>query len=519
VSRGESAGLRATAGSLCSAVVGERYAVAALLALATVLSRLPFRAQFLYHWDSVNFANAMQHFDVLQEHPQPPGYIVYVWLSRAVSLLAGEPNETMVWISVVAGGLAVGCLYVLGATMWNSRTGLVAAALLACSPLFWFYSEIALPHALDAFLVLLAVLLLYRVQSGEHGPLLPATVVLAVIGGVRQQTLVFLLPLTVLAVRRSPWRRVATMGVLGTALCLGWFIPLILSVGGLGAYLDKLSTFSERFQTDTSLLLGAGWPGLARNASKLTRYTLYAWHMAMIAPLAALACRKEVLRRMLPLGKVIFLAVWILPALAFYLVIHMGQQGLVLPVLPALCLLTAVGLEAIASGARRPGRALAICATPVVLAGALVFLLMPEYPLDPDGQRLLTRQTLVNSDRYYRERIATIRERWAPSEALVVAENWVHAEYYLPEYRVMAWDASLPVSQQCAKVASESQPATPGALPGTVVLFDARMHWPCDTARRLDEISLASGGSIRYLVPSAGSASTGQTDSRLALDW
>lgn len=507
--REQSADPRGKAYSARHTAVGERSAVAGLLALGTVLSRLPFRAQFLYHWDSVNLANAMHHFDVLQEHPQPPGYIVYVWLSRLVALVAPDPNEAMVWIAVAAGGLAVACLYLLGTAMWGHRIGLVAAVLLACSPLFWFYSEIALPHVLDAFLVLLAVLLLYRVERGEHRALLPATVVLAVIGGVRQQTLVFLLPLTLLAVRRVSWQRVAAAGVLGTVLCLGWFIPLVLSAGGLSAYLNKMSTFSERFQMDTSLLLGAGWPGVARNASKLTRYTLYAWHVAMIAPLAALVSRREVLRRMLPRDKVIFLGAWILPAVAFYLAIHMGQQGLVLPVLPALCLLSAVGLVALSAGAQRPARALAILSAPVALAGALIFLFAPEYPLGTDVQRLLTRQTLENSDRYYGERVSAVREHWAPSEALIVAVDSAHAAYYLPEYRVMAWDDSLPVPKQCVDVASAIEPTRAGSSPTTVVLFDSDMGWVCDPSQHPGEVPLMSGGRLRYVTLAQDAASTG----------
>ena len=67
------------------------------LVLMTALSRIPFHSRILYHWDSVNFANGLRHFDVLAEHPQPPGYIVYV--ARQNDDGAGGRNEQRCLIS------------------------------------------------------------------------------------------------------------------------------------------------------------------------------------------------------------------------------------------------------------------------------------------------------------------------------------------------------------------------------------------------------------------------------------
>jgi uncharacterized membrane protein len=173
-----------------------------MLAFGTLLSRFLFRSQILYHWDSVNFAYAMREFSVAKEQPHPPGYIVYVWLCRVVDLLFHDAQITMVWISIIASALAVVALFYLGKAMWNRRVGLIAALLLASSPLFWFYGEIALPHTIDTFLVILSVWWLYEGVRGNDRYLLPAVVALGIAGGVRQQTLVFLAPLGPFAVRR-----------------------------------------------------------------------------------------------------------------------------------------------------------------------------------------------------------------------------------------------------------------------------------------------------------------------------
>lgn len=152
------------------------------LFLLTVLSRIPFRSQILYHWDSVNLAFAMPKFDVAAEQPQPPGYITYVWLCRLVDALFHDPQTTMVWIAIASSGLAVVAMYLLGRAMFDRRTGLVGALLLASSPLYWFYGEIALPHTLDLFLVTLSAWLLYEAAQGQAPYLLAAAVTLAVVG-------------------------------------------------------------------------------------------------------------------------------------------------------------------------------------------------------------------------------------------------------------------------------------------------------------------------------------------------
>ncbi|MBC7249828.1 MAG: glycosyltransferase family 39 protein, partial [Anaerolineae bacterium] len=262
--------------------------VAVALFLGTVLSRIPFRSQILYHWDSVNFAFAMQHFDVAAEQPQPPGYIAYVWLCRLVDLLFHDPQRTMVWISIVGSGLAVVAMYLLGRAMFDRRTGLVGALFLATSPLFWFYGEIALPHALDTFLVTLSAWLLWEVMQGRTWAVVPTAVSLAVAGGVRQQTPVFLGLAALCAafgfLRRAGWARGLRWGVLAIMvcglLCAGWFFPLINSVGGLESYRQVMGAFSERFHLTTSLFMGAGWFGLSRNLRKLSMYTAFGWSTA-----------------------------------------------------------------------------------------------------------------------------------------------------------------------------------------------------------------------------------------------
>jgi len=426
------------------------------LFLLTALSRIPFRSQILYHWDSVNFAFAMRRFDLAAEQPQPPGYIVYVWLCRLTDALFHDPQTTMVWIAVVSSGLAVVAMYLLGRATFDRQVGLVGALLLASSPLFWFYGEIALPHALDLLLVTLSVWLLYEAAQGQGPYLLAAAVSLAIAGGVRQQTPIFLGLLLLLVLvnffRRTGWatglRWTALSAAIGGLLCAAWFLPLINSTGGLGRYLEVMGAFSARFNATTSLFMGAGSFGLLRNLRKLGMYTLYGWGIALL-PFGLWILIRLVKRDLrLDWSKILFLLAWLIPAFFFYTVIHMGQQGLVFVFLPALLLLSALGLSRLLPTVEGPSRlrksrttskvwprqrTLALSLGLILLNG-LIFLAMPEYPLGNERLRLLTRATLVNSDRYYRDRFEAIAANFAPQSTAILADHWHHVEYYLPEY-------------------------------------------------------------------------------------
>lgn len=427
-------------------VLGKTWTALALL-LGTVFSRFSFRSQILYHWDSVNFAFAMRKFDVAAEQPHSPGYIGYVWLCRLVDVLFHDPQVTMVWIAITSSGLAVVAMYLLGRSVFGQRTGLVTALFLASSPLFWFYGEIALPHTLDTFLVIVSAWLLYEVTLGRIWAIIPAAVGLATAGGLRQQTPVFLALLALFAgvrfLQRTGWRRGWRRGVLAVAvfglLCAGWFFPLINSAGGLTRYLRVVGTFSERFDRTTSVFLGAGMEGLSRNLRRLGMYTLYGWSTALL-PLVVYGLVWLWRRQLTRINDIcvqwerpLFLLAWVSPSLFFYILIHMGQQGLVFVFLPVLLLVSAWALVRLLE--KRGHIVLGVVVALLCVINATQFIALPEYPLGEEHFKVLSWDTLRNNDAYYQGRFRAIREHLPVESTVIIAARWRHVQYYLPEYK------------------------------------------------------------------------------------
>ena len=83
----------------------KRDAVMAIaLGVGTVLSRLPFQIDILNNHDAVNYALALDHFDMRLHQPQPPGYPLYIILGRAFNLVFHDHLAALVWLSTVFSG-------------------------------------------------------------------------------------------------------------------------------------------------------------------------------------------------------------------------------------------------------------------------------------------------------------------------------------------------------------------------------------------------------------------------------
>jgi len=405
----------------------------ALFALA-LATRLPFRSHMLHHWDSLNYALALEHYDVRLHQPQPPGYVLYVALGFVVNLIFRDPQRSYVALSVLCSGLAAAGLYLLGQRMYGRKVGLIAGVFLLVSPSFWFYGEIAMPHTVDAAMVILVAYLAYRVREGEERLLLPLSIALGLAGGVRQQTLLFLLPLCAYCVRGIRASRLAGALTVLIMVSLAWLWPMVHLSGGIAGYKAALMGLGARLWQGTSVFSATGMGGVARNAVRLTKYTAYGWNVMAIPPLLWIARKWRWKVQAITHGQ--FLGVWIAPPLLFYLLIHMGNPGLVFVYLPALMLASAVALVQLGDRMSKPRQWVAAAAFAAVLVASLQFLALPEHPFGPSDGRYLTRQAIEERDEFLEQAMATIRQDFPADSTIILATQWRHAAYYLPDYLI-----------------------------------------------------------------------------------
>lgn len=410
------------------------------LALLVVVTRWPFRTQYLFNWDAANFALATRHFDVALHQPHPPGYPYFVGLGALISLITGDANAALVAASMLLEALAVMALYLLGTRLFGHRAGLAAALLLVVSVTFWSYGELALAYpALAAFSTLVAYFA-YRCIVLRNDLLLPCAMAYGLGSGFRPDLALFLLPLLLASCYRRPVGRVALALAVALGGVLLWLLPVMALSGGPSGYWEVSWAYFGADVVERYAPTARGLAGLTVNLRDTGQYllhALYAEALVVAGGILLLLWRRP---RGDERATYLFLLGWMAPMAVFYVFVHIGDPGYVFSMLPALLLLGIGGWRRMLSGASEQGRTLAACGLALaLLANTLLFLL---------HQRPLTLPGLRASDAGAAARLDYLRSH-RPQEVLLVSyDSYKSLRYYLPQYTNSVWlDTATPRRQ------------------------------------------------------------------------
>jgi Protein O-mannosyl-transferase TMEM260-like len=504
--------------------------VSVILALATLASRWPYRARMLYNWDAVQFALALREFDIAKHQPHPPGYVLYVGLGRLVNATLGDPTLAYVTLAMVFSAATTVTVYWLARALYDRTTAGAAAALLAVSPLFWFYGSVGLTYAGEAFGATLMALLAWRALNGRVAHLYVGAVCLGLAGGLRLSVLLLLLPLwgvsAYLGIRDR--KRLAAAAALLAAAVLAWFLPLVWLSGGWAAYL-RASTDLYRSMVLPTSVLGGDLDTSFRQALHVLESVLVG-----LGPLAlALGALPFYARRRGWSTRERFLVGWIAPPFAVYTLVHFGQAGYVLTFLPALViLLSRAVVELGAAGSERLRRphwrwALTVAALgPLLLVNSGFFVSARPEPREFDRRGgdawvwrardeaydwILSRTVaaLREHEAVLRTYVETIRAVYNPADTVLLTElgntrsyPWLrHAMFYMPEYAIyqLALRAEAPsfsAPQVLMRGTAVTVPRRVRQLVWFVDQWDPEMPRP----RGLLEIQLSYGRRL-YVLP------------------
>ena len=438
-------------------------------------TRVPFTSRLLLHMDSCQFALAMEKFDITVHQPHPPGYFLYVMLGRLLNFFIADPNAVFVSISVFFSGLTVAAIYLLGKEIFERKIGIVAALLALSSPSLWFHGEVALTYIVEAFFSTVIALFCWRILKGEEKYLWISVVTLAVAGGIRQNTPVFLLPVWLYSVRNLPLRKiVASLGVLAVT-CLLWFIPMVWMSGGWDAY---QGAFRElwMFNTGGGSLLGGEWGSFILFSLKLVLFIVFGLG-ACLFPfcIAVFSLARWRQLKSLDMTKALFFSLWVLPVVMFYICVFlsMSNSGYALIFLPALLILSSVSIFHIGNKFRERYRRkayMSIISAVVILNTGAFFL----------WQTPVSYRWIRTHDRNLSALLADIKT-FDPGDTAVFVKNLIYYSYrhvmvYLPEYRAYNVDVrTAPSTGERRKtfwgVNKETFLQEEVALPGRITRF------------------------------------------------
>jgi hypothetical protein len=364
--RGSAKGLRGIAAAGC-------------LLLLLAATRWPLAPKHLYFFDSANFALALENFDPVLHQPQPPGYPLFVGLTRLIHIWVADPQQVFLIAGLLAAWLAVLLSAALGARMFGWKAGVLAAALLFANPPFWLGG---ITNQIRVFLAvgsLCTALFAWRAIEKNASPVwFYATFGwLGVAAGFRPVESIFLLPLLLWVWRRSGYspRRLAVGILILCATVAPWAAVTVAAMGGRHRVVEVLWGYANEQFHGSSRLFGAGGPAASQMLAEAVVWNFLgaaAWIWAL--PLRAV--------RQAYAGWGIhtrFLLVWFLPPFLFSAFVHIGDPDQALTTIPALCLFGGAVLSCLVEGHRRR-RVWAMSAAAVV-AGSLLFFLPPRWKL------------------------------------------------------------------------------------------------------------------------------------------
>jgi 4-amino-4-deoxy-L-arabinose transferase-like glycosyltransferase len=391
-----------------------------------LLTRLPFATTNLYAPDSVLYARGMASFDPFDQRPQPPGYLWYVLVLRAIDLVSHDPNRAMTIVSALAGAATVALAYLLAARLYDERTARVGALFVLTAVTFWAYGGVAYPYTLLAALTTLCALLFWRVldptatRTRRGLRLAAASAAWGIAAGFRSDLAIFLAPLWILAATRATIALAALSAGIVAALVGLWILASGVADGGVARFLEAVRIQSQ-FVDDRYSMLGNGPIAIYRNAYELGRFLgrgLYFLIPAVAVTLISAEARRVELRDR---WRTAFMILWTFAPLPFYVFVHVGEYGYIFSMLPGLAILAARGAIALAKGLRMP-RTFRWIVAAVVLGNASIFLLT-DTPI--------SARDIARHDRGIDEKIAYLESFSPQTTQIVSGYDAVLVGYYL----------------------------------------------------------------------------------------
>jgi hypothetical protein len=399
------------------------FALIAFILIA--ITRWPLAPKYLYYFDSVNFALALDEFNPTLHQPQPPGYPLFVGLTRLLHWWIPQPERVLLVAGMLAACAALMLIWLLATEMFGRAAGFLAAALLFANPPFWLggiTNQVRLFLAVGSLAVALAAWRATQRSDGA-GCLYGAFAALGVASGFRPAMAVQLLPLLIWVWWRTgrSVRRLAIGGALLCAAILPWLLVTAAAAGGLDKLVATLRDYSAHQFRGSSALFGSRLGNALHMATQAVVWnglgTLsWIWAIAF-APLRA--------------GRgSAFLAVWFLPPFLFSAVVHIGDPDQALASIPVLCVIGGGVLARMLE--QRGRRRVAGMAATVAAANALLFFVPPGRLA-----RASSYPAVRNLDRRIRTAIDTLKELRGNRPAAIVhygaIVTWRQIAYYFPD--------------------------------------------------------------------------------------
>lgn len=271
----------------------------------------------------------------------PSQHTLFMAAGRLLGSLVGDGYRGYLLLDMVVSALALTSVWWWLRALVRPGTATVATLLLGVAPTFWAYGAMAGNYTaiplVGSFLLGVAVRT-WREPKRWHP--YAATVVLALGAGYRQDIGLFWLPVYLLILWRHRWATAFQAAGLFAVLNLAWLVPMIHEVGGWQRYRATSRVYAHEVIWLNSIGHLGFRDATLRYVVKMVMALLWTFGPALIlVPFGVNRLVRNERGRLLAA----LLAVSVLPALAYHLLLAFGVPGYAFHYVPALVALLAIG--------------------------------------------------------------------------------------------------------------------------------------------------------------------------------
>jgi hypothetical protein len=315
-----------------------------LAVLLVFILKFQLRSRLLSWWDSAQFALALEHYNVVQHRPHPPGFPLYILWGKLLDYFTHDPNFSFVLLGLILSTLTA-ILIVRFVSSWlNSPTaGYIAGCLYAFAPLTIYHELKALTYVASAFFSILVAWESYRILFKKEGNGLRLAFFLGLMGWIRPFESILLIPLAIWAVSRQGTGRLIIGSIIYIFMQVAWIVPVAMLSGGFGPYWSELIAEGGKHERAIQSVIADPMHNLITCWGAIYYYLRQSfpfWAVFLIVPLISLIIGFKKHRK-----KAAFIILWIGPAMVLYSINYVNYAGILLFLSPTIALLIGSGLN------------------------------------------------------------------------------------------------------------------------------------------------------------------------------
>ncbi len=307
-----------------------------------IITRVPFMTKYLFEWDSVQLALGMNDFNIIKHQPHPPGYFLYIYISKFINLIIHNQNYSMIILNIIFTILSCFIIYKFSFKLLKKRTlSFLSSLIVITNPYVWFHGEFANVYMIDFLFALIFFYVSYEIIFEKKDKMLLFSLLFGIGTGFRQSLILFfgLMYVFVFFIylknsKKYSKKILINLLILGLSILL-WLLPTIILSGGFEVFFNNTKNQYNATTGITSIFNPKNALKMLAQTFNTLKLLIYSSSIMFFLVMINLLTKKFKFTKNIKM----LLWIWFLPSFLFCSFIHLGKIGYIMTLLPLIIIL------------------------------------------------------------------------------------------------------------------------------------------------------------------------------------